>query len=132
MSVPRTITDVRGAIAANNEQFMAAYNRGDAAGVADLYTGDGQLLPPNADIQVGREAVAGYWQAVMEAGIKGVELEIMEVEAWGDIASELSRYRLYNGEGQQLDHGKYIIIWKREDGAWRIHRDIFNSSTPSK
>jgi ketosteroid isomerase-like protein len=29
-----------------------------------------------------------------------------------------------------LDKGKYIVIWKQEDGQWKLHRDIFNSSMP--
>jgi len=33
--------------------------------------------------------------------------------------------------GQELDAGKYIVIWKREDGQWKLHRDIFNSSLPA-
>ena len=31
-----------------NANFMAAFQRGDAAGVAACYTADGQLLPPNS------------------------------------------------------------------------------------
>jgi hypothetical protein len=30
-----------------------------------------------------------------------------------------------------LDQGKYIVIWKREKGQWKLHRDIFNSSVPA-
>ncbi len=28
---------------------MKTYARGDAPGMAELYTGDGEVLPPNAD-----------------------------------------------------------------------------------
>ena len=37
-------TEIRDAIAAAIEQFMAAFSRGDAAGCAALYTEQGQLL----------------------------------------------------------------------------------------
>jgi len=33
--------------------------------------------------------------------------------------------------GYVLDKGKYIVIWKQEEGQWKLHRDIFNSSMPA-
>jgi ketosteroid isomerase-like protein len=27
-----------------------------------------------------------------------------------------------------MDSGKYVVIWKREDGAWKLHRDIWTTS----
>jgi ketosteroid isomerase-like protein len=43
---------------------------------------------------------------------------------------------LYTENGQLLppkvlDEGKYIVIWKHEDGQWKLHRDILNSSRPA-
>ena len=29
--------------------------------------------------------------------------------------------------GKEIDKGKYIVLWKMEDGKWKLHRDIFNS-----
>jgi uncharacterized protein (TIGR02246 family) len=124
-------TGIRDAIAAANVKFMAAYNRGDAAGVAALYTAGGQLLPPNADTMAGKEAIQAFWQGAMDMGIQSAQLEIVEVEGHGDTAIEVSRYTLCGEGGQVLDQGKYVVIWKREDGQWKLHRDIFNSSTPA-
>lgn len=126
-----TSTEVRAAIAAADENFMAAFNRGDAAGVAALYTEDGQMLPPNSDFVKGKQAVQGFWQAVMDMGIKGVKIVIGEVESHGDTAIEVSTFELQGDGGQVLDAGKFIVIWKQEDGQWKLHRDIFNSSLPA-
>ena len=38
-------SDVRSRIESANKEFMAAFKRGDAAAIATLYTGQGQLLP---------------------------------------------------------------------------------------
>jgi ketosteroid isomerase-like protein len=67
----------------------------------------------------------------MDMGIKEVKLEIVEIEAYGDIAIEVSKYTLQGEGGQALDTGKYIVIWKQEGGQWKLHRDIFNSSMPA-
>jgi len=123
--------EVHDAIAAVNKNFMAAFNRGDAAGVAALYTEDGQVLPPNSDFVTGRQAIQTFWQGLMDMGIKSAKLEIVEVEGCGNTAYEISKYTLQGEEGQVLDAGKYIVIWKQEDGKWKLHRDIFNTSTPA-
>jgi len=124
-------TDIREAIAMANEGFMAAFNGGDAAGGAALYTEDGQLLPPNADAMAGQEAIQAFWQGAMDMGIQSAQLEIVEVESHGETAIEVSKYTLCGAGGQVLDRGKYVVIWKREGGRWKLHRDIFNSSMPA-
>jgi len=30
-----------------------------------------------------------------------------------------------------VTNGKYVVIWKRDGGQWRIHRDIWNTSMPT-
>lgn len=125
-----TTMEVRAAIEARNKRFMDAARRGDAAGLAALYTVDGQVLPPNADSVTGRQAVQAFWQAVMDMGIKEAVLEIGEAEGHGDVVIEVSTFTLSSEGGQVLDKGKYIVIWKQEDGQWKLHRDIFNSSLP--
>jgi ketosteroid isomerase-like protein len=33
--------------------------------------------------------------------------------------------------GQVIDNGKYVVLWRREAGQWKLHRDIWNSSQPA-
>ena len=56
--------------------------------------------------------------------------ESLEVESAGALAYEMGRYTLYAGDND-VDKGKYVLIWKREAGQRRIHRDIVNSSRPA-
>jgi ketosteroid isomerase-like protein len=110
---------------------MTTFGRGDAAGMAALYTEAGQLLPPNSDFVVGKPALQALFQGLMNMGIKTVKLETAETEGYGDTASEVGRYTLEDEGGQVFDQGKYIVIWKQEAGQWKLHRDIFNSSLPA-
>ncbi len=123
-------TEVRAAIAAATTQVIDAFRRQDAAGCASLYTADGATLPPNAEIARGHEAVQAVWQEAFDAGLTGFEVESLEVESAGDLAYEMGRYRMYAGD-DLADEGKYVLIWKREAGPWRIHRDIVNTSRPA-
>ena len=126
-----TSTEVRAAIAAANQEFVAAFSRGDAAGIATLYTKDGQVLPPNNDFIAGKQAIQTFWQGAMNMGIKAAKLETVEVENYGDTAGEVGKFTLEGEGGQVIDMGKYVVIWKQEAGQWKLHRDIWNSSRPA-
>jgi len=122
---------VRKAIEAANAEFMSLFSQGDAAGMAAAYTEGGQVLPPNGDAVTGKQAIQAFWQGIMDAGIKGVQLATVEAEGQGPTAYEVGRYTLSDASGEVVDTGKYVVIWKQEDGHWKLHRDIFNSSRPA-
>lgn len=124
-------TEIHEAIVTADEKFMTTYSRGDAAGMAALYTENGQLMPPNSDFVTGRPAIQTIFQAFMDMGIKAIKLETVETEGYGDTAFEVGRFTLEGEGGQVLDQGKYIVIWKQVAGQWKLHRDIFNSSLPA-
>ena len=121
----------RTAIDAANANFMAVFRASDAAAVADCYTSDAQLLPANSEPISGREAIEGFWRNVMGMGIAGVKLETAELEAQGDLAVEIGRYVLSGADGGALDNGKYVVVWHRDAGTWKLHRDIWTTSKPA-
>ena len=121
-------------ISASNKAFMEAFGKGDAAGVANLYTKAGSVLPPNSEVIGGIEAIRRFWQGAMDMGIKGAKLETVDLEVYQGAAWEAGNYTLTGAKGEVMDRGKYIVVWKDEGGKWKLHRDIWNSSlpTPSK
>ena len=48
------------------------------------------------------------------------------IESAVGLAYEVGRYAL-SGQVGDIDHGKYIVVWKKVGGQWKLHRDIFNS-----
>lgn len=128
------MADVRNAIQAGNEKFMTAFKQRNAAGVASLYTEDAKLLPPNSQMMSGTTAIRDFWQGAMNAGIKEAKLETMEVEMQDDLAVEVGRYTLaiMPSEGSSsTDTGKYVVAWKNDNGTWKLHIDIWNTSAPA-
>ncbi len=123
-------TEIRKGIEAANNAFIAAFARGDAAAMAALYTEDEEVLPPNSNLALGRPAIQDFWQGVLNMGLKAAELKTAEVEGGDDLAYEVGTYRLIAPGNQVADHGKYVVVWKRQGGVWRLHRDIWNSSIP--
>jgi uncharacterized protein (TIGR02246 family) len=118
----------------SRQEFIAALDRGDAEGVAGLYTEDARLLPPSAEPLRGRAAVRAFWQAGVEAGIDGIELETLEVRPEAGLAYEIGRYvlRLTPQAGAAVvDRGKYLLVHRLEpDGTWRRALEMFHPDQP--
>ena len=132
MATPtQTASDVLDEIRSANQNFEKKFADGDAQGMASLYTGDGVLLPPGAGLQKGKTAIQNFWQAVMDMGIKTARLETLEAEQEGETAIEMGQYELGGADGERMDQGKYIVVWKREAGEWKLHKDIWNTSLSS-
>jgi ketosteroid isomerase-like protein len=124
-------SNVRPTIEATNTKFGAALAAGKPADLAALYTTDAMAFPPGSDIVRGRDAIQKMWQGVIDSGVKSAELTTTEVDSQGTVAHEVGNYAMKDGAGKVLDRGKYVVIWKRDGAAWRIHRDIWNSSMPA-
>lgn len=121
---------VKAAIDASNKKFGTAVAAGSAKGVADLYTDDALVLPPNGEAVKGRPAIEKLFEAMIVAGVKGATLTAQEVEGHGDTATEVGAYSVADAAGKELDRGKYVVVWKRVQGQWKLHRDIWNSNMP--
>jgi ketosteroid isomerase-like protein len=122
--------DVRAEIEAANRAFEAAIAKGDSKAASALYTASGQVLAPGMDLVSGPEAIMELWQANIDAGVKKIRLETLEAEGAGDAAHEVGRFELLDAEGKTIDRGNYVVIWKKEGGRFKLHRDIFNTSIP--
>ena len=118
---------IRAAIESGNRAFIAAFLRGDARAVADLYTEDARVIPPGGEIASGRPAIATFWRSVMDAGVEDLTLDTTEVESAGDLAYELGTVRVV-GKNRQVTAGRYVVVWKQQNGHWKLHRDIWNSA----
>lgn len=83
----------------------------------------------------GRHKIQEFWRAAMQMGVKDVVLTTVELSGSGDTVHELGNYVLkiqLKGKKSTEDRGKYIVIWKRTAGGWKLHRDIWNTTLPAQ
>ncbi|MDX5422421.1 MAG: SgcJ/EcaC family oxidoreductase [Hymenobacteraceae bacterium] len=123
-----TSIDIRNEIRHANDKFERNFAKGDATGMASLYTEDGVLLPTGSDMIKGKNGIRDFWQGAMDMGVKEAKLETVELEQCENTAIEMGKYTLSGEGGQAIDQGKYIVIWKQENGQWKLQKDIWNSS----
>jgi len=121
---------VKAAIQAANAQVSVAVVKGDAAGLAALYSPDGDLMPAGSDPIRGTEAIQKFWQGGLDSGIAAIGLKTIEVFGHGPTATEVGEYELRDKAGKVLDHGKYIVVWQHADGKWKLLRDMFSTNVP--
>ena len=124
--------NARSSIASTIERYAKAYNQGDAVALAGFYTEQAQLLLPGSDAIVGCSAIQSFWERRLSPGARSIALESLEVEVFQNTAVEVGAYSIHGPEGQLLDRGKYMVVWKQVGGGWKLHRDILNSSQPPR
>lgn len=117
-------------IAAGAEAWQERFQAADMDGLVSLYTEDARLLPPNGEMVSGHEAIRADFQAMIDAGLTG-ELQTIEAMAAGDLGYRVGTYVLNTQDGELADRGKYIEIWRRVNGEWKISNDIYNSDLPA-
>ena len=122
---------VRQAIEQRVREFEAAFNRGDMAALAALYTEDATLLPPDSGAITGRHGIEHFWRTVRDSGVARIAMHPQQVEASGDLAAEVATAELTaaSGDGQTSTIPvKYVVVWRRRAGGpWRLAVDIWNS-----
>ena len=119
----------KGTIEKLNDQFVAAFNRGDAAAVAAMYTNDAVVLPPGAEMQTGRGDIETFWKKSAEQ-LGDLKLTTIDVRPLGsDAAREIGNFSLKTkGQPPQPIEGKYVVVWQKVGSDWKLAADIWNTN----
>lgn len=114
-------------IARANQRFMQAVRSSDRAAFVTLYTEDAVIMLPGRPALEGPAAAGQFFDGMKSRGVGEVRLNTLEIEVHGDSAWERGRAESLRADGTLLGTAKYIVVWKRSDHGWRIHRDIMNA-----
>lgn len=114
-------------IEAANAKWIALFNKGDFDGVAQLYTANATALPPGSPMVKGRTALGKMWKGMAEQA-SDPKLTTLEVKRIGPNAiREIGTYSLMTkGAAPKEISGKYLVVWERVKGEWKLAADIWN------
>jgi len=115
------------AMDAGNQGFAAAIMAGDADTAAAGYTDDAYVFAPNAATVRGREDIRAFWQDLIDSGVSDVSLSTGEVASSGDLAYVVGTIEMTGADGS-TEQSRYVLVFKRVSGEWRLHLDIFTPS----
>ena len=110
-----------------NDQFTRAFNARDIAAVAAHYTEDATVLPPGAEMVLGRNAILTFWKSAADQ-IGDIKLTAVDVKPLGsNAAREIGTFsfRTKGAQSQQVT-GKYVVVWEKVGGDWKLATDIWN------
>jgi len=121
---------VRSAIDTQNKAFMDLFNSNKIDEMSQkVYTTDCKLCPQNSPEILGREGVAAVFKSVRGMGCTKVVLTTKEIDGsdQGPVY-EYGLWQFFTDDGSSPDNGKYVVIWKLENGNWYYYIDIFSSN----
>src|SRR3989442_14757143 len=109
-----------------NEEWMAAFNKGDAAAVAALYSEDAYILPNGAEMAKGRRAIEAYFKNSVrqlgDAKLKTVDLQSLGPGSAREVGT--FNFKTKGGDSPQDVVGKYVAVWRKMGGQWKLITNI--------
>jgi len=114
-------------IDAINAKWMELFNKGDFAGIAELYTADAVAFPPGSPMVRGKGAIGAMWKGMAEQ-VGNPKVTALEVKRLGPAtAREIGTFSLTTkGSSPKEISGKYLVLWERVRGQWKLAADIWN------
>ena len=107
--------------------FEQAFNRDNLDAAVALFTDDAQILPEHGPVVTGREGITQFLKDQMTPVVSfNTETDMTLVR--GDIGLEQGHYRVRDlRRGSDIEEGKYIHVWRKVGGDWKLYRMIYNT-----
>lgn len=131
-AAPFDAASMRKIINEKNNRFTRSHITGDTAFLNNIFTQDAKVFAPNADVVAGRAAIAALNLEYINFGIKEFREETTALYGNGDYLVNEGSYFMAYGKDSTTEKGKFINIWKKVDGDWKIHSNIWNTNSPAK
>lgn len=121
------------------EQLLAKYeqalNQSSTEAVMPLYTKDGIFMPTEAPTAEGTEQLKASYDHVFSIIKLNIKFTIEEVVVSGNyaFAKTLSRGKVtvLQPNITQSEENRELFVFRKDEGAWKIARYMFNKSKPS-
>jgi ketosteroid isomerase-like protein len=110
------------------KQYLSAAKARDAAKVASFYAEDAVLMPPNAPPIEGRRAIQlDHERLFKESPPFELTATPLASETSGDLGYIRGEF-VIRRQGAADVRGKYVEVWRRINGQWKITCDINNAN----
>lgn len=129
------ILSAAAAVTQMNLRYLQGGDAAAAAATAAGWTKDAWSMAPHQPIFKIRASLESdtrtYFKRMQDENFR-YEATTLETEESGEWAYNIDRYKEVKADGTVLDEGMVVGIWKLEEGEWKLHRDIWNSTLPKK
>lgn len=125
------LTAARAYIDSMNKHMGESLAKGDSSAIAATYADDAKILGNQMATVEGKQNITGFWGYAIRMGW-GLKPETTDLYGNNDLLVEEGKFLLTDNKGAEIDHGKYIVLWKKIDGKWKLYRDIYNTDVEPK
>jgi uncharacterized protein (TIGR02246 family) len=125
------------AIRALDTAWSEAAGKMDLERVVGFYAPDGSVVWPDHPAAHGTAAIRGRWAELFKTTpglFLKFEPERIVIAADHDLASDFGvvHFGFDTPNGPQRETGKYVVVWRREKGRWKVLYDCYNMNAPQK
>ena len=94
---------------------------GDSVALGNMYMINAEIIPSTA----GREDIIKAFGHMIRDSITGSSFKTTQL--WGDdqLLVEDGTGTWYHTNGTAVGSGRYLLVWKKDDGEWKILRDTW-------
>ncbi|WP_242092955.1 YybH family protein [Aestuariivivens sediminicola] len=114
-----TLSRLEKEIESKLREFEKNLKNGDSIALGNMYLVDAVIMPS----LVGTERIVKNFGSMIRDSITGSNFKTTGL--WGNDALlvEEGTGVWSHANGQVVGRGKYLVVWKKEDGEWKILRD---------
>jgi len=129
---PVDTTAITASLDSLNKAFLATVAAHDTDKIVSFYADDAHVLPPGMPRADGHDAIRNVWVGFMRT--PGLELNTTSnaplITEAGDMIIDVGSYamKMNDAKGKPMEEvGKYVTIFKKVNGEWKIVVDMFNA-----
>jgi ketosteroid isomerase-like protein len=83
----------------------------------------------NSEAVKGKD-ILNAWGAAIRMGIKEMTFSTTDIRGNSVFLIETGNYQIKDAKKSLLDKGKYVVVWEKRNGEWKLYRDIGSTSMP--
>jgi ketosteroid isomerase-like protein len=102
-------------------EYERHLRNGDSIALGEMYTMDAEVIPSTA----GRENIVKVFGNMIRDSITGSSFKTTKL--WGNdqLLVEDGTGFWSHANGKVVGRGRYLLVWKKDDGQWKILRDTW-------
>lgn len=113
-----------------NSRFSEQFAAGDSTALASHYWPDSEILLSNSEAIKGPDILSA-WGSMTRMGIKEFNFTTTDLKGDAQFLIETGKYEMKDDKNTLVDKGKYVVVWEKRNGEWKLYRDIGNTSLPA-
>jgi len=105
-----------------DKQFSKHYFNGDSMALYNMYAKDASF-----GCLKGKDILSALGKMIQNSitnDTRNIVYTTTSLSADSEFLVELGKYELKDSKGSLKGNGKYLVVWKKENGDWKLYRDI--------